>query len=41
MNADKDPVPARRRSRALVTALSLGGFAALMYAITIAKLTGA
>ena len=40
MNRDKDAFARRRRSRALVTALLLAGFAVLMYAISIVRLTG-
>ncbi|HEV2746459.1 MAG TPA: hypothetical protein VGW34_04075 [Allosphingosinicella sp.] len=33
-----DPLRARRKSRALITALLLGGFVVLMFAITIVKM---
>ena len=35
-----DPVRARQKSRALVTAIGLGGFVVLMYAISIVKIAG-
>lgn len=38
---DEDQVRARQRSRALVTALILGGLVILFYLITIAKIGGA
>ena len=34
-----DPIRRRQRSRALVTALALGAFVILMFAITIAKMS--
>ncbi len=35
----EDPVRARQKSRAVAMALGLGAFAALMYAISIVKMT--
>ncbi len=35
----EDPVRTRQKSRAVVMALGLGAFAALMYAISIVKMT--
>jgi len=40
VNVDEEALARRRRSRALVTALLLGAFVVLMYAISIVKLTG-
>ena len=36
----QDEIRARQRSRALVTALILGGFALLFFFVTIAKIRG-
>lgn len=38
MAVEPDPAAQRRRSRALVTALLLGAFVILLYAISIAKI---
>ena len=38
MSTENDPVRARQKSRALVTAFGLGGFCVLMYAISIVKI---
>ncbi len=39
MTPNKDPIHARQRSRALVTAVCLGAFVLLMFGISIAKMT--
>ncbi len=38
MSAEDDRIRARQRGRALVTAIALGAFVVLMYAISIVKL---
>ena len=40
MSGDEQATRARQRRNAQVTGLALGGFAALMFAITIVKLAG-
>ncbi len=40
MSVEDDRIRARQRSRALVTAIALGAFVVLMYAISIVKLMG-